>query len=1809
MVARVRNLTSSSSTAEYFHEEGGYYAAAGGDREAARAKAAEHRLASAWYGQGLAALGLKAGQKVSAGTFETLLQGHVIGTGIRLGRKRDGKHEHRPGFDITFSAPKSVSLAALLPTRKHPRGDRGVLRCHDEAVKATLDWIEETLLQTRGYDPATGRRPRVRGRGMAAALFRHIASRNLDPQLHTHAVVANMTRDGEGRWKSIEPTELHRNAILIGAYYRDQLARRLIGKGYSIMPAMAGRMQSFEIAGYDRRVRDAFSTRRKQMEAYMDEKGWDHSQAAAQIAALATRARKAEPLHAMLRTIWANRARELGDLPIVYRSRNRVSLPAVPSALEIVGRAMEHLEERQSVFAAHQLEAHALGHSPGRHTLEAIRDAIAWMVRDRHLVEAGLRRTDRAFVTDRALKAERKVIATMKAGIDEGMALGTERQVVAHLAGAGLTEGQEEAVRTILLTPDRIVGVQGRAGTGKTTMLSHVRELAGKRLAVGLAPSAAAARVLERETDMPARTLQWFLARCRAMDDAGPVIDRLRERFRGAILVLDEASMVSTDQMKSLMRAAEELEVARLVLVGDRSQLRAVEAGQPFRLLQQAGMKTAVMNEILRQREPKLRAAVNAAQEGDPGEAVELLGSSVHEVPWDELGQKAAETWLALDPDTRSRTLLVAPTHELRAEINAVVREALAAEGVLRGGALRIDRLVGLGMTRAEKADVRNYSEGDTVVPNQDLMNYRVKRDEALTVTGIEEDRVLLLHPDGRPRHVVPQKGHVRYRLDVYETQPIEIRAGDRIRWTRNDRKRDLVNGEQSEVVAIGPDRVRFRRTDGRTFSLAHDDPQLRHLDHAWSSTVHGAQGSTADGVIAVLDSGHGALTDQSTFYVEISRARDSAVVLTDNCEQLVEVLEAHTGERATALEAMGEEIGPALDAVRIPDKLPAWSARGEWTELEEKARNEGTILFRVEGYEGLMGRVRRLDERFPDLPAPIREVLDGLLAYDRGCREGDAGAMEFLGLLDVHDERRGALENEAETTDCPIAELEDYRAWREMSERLAANGRALLEEAGERAGEAGPKIAGRLDSLAEILLVDDGVVQFLEVLRGVRDRAKAAGTIPYYADGHGDLLEMAHALAPHRIVPSRARAAVDGVVAEANACKEREAELVALGQEAVALQDWRARLESLARNGPPMLLEDWPAWSQRCEAAAERRREMLDDPDTWQPHLKAIGTEAAATIAMLDRLDRLREHDPAWADLHATRRTILQQARAAGRTRFYHERWDGFVDEVRAFARREGLSGAATAMANRVLAYDGRCREARAAIADFLDGAREHGRRWDILHTQYRRRLRQRPNLSITDYRGYRPLSQFAKALRETAGPFLGEGSRRRHGFDFDRAWDGGACIAAELERLRRHEPLDGFLDVMDRLARVRSESEAGNVLAFHHDDWPGIVGKAEQLKDNEALEAAERRRLQAVLDEHADRAAEWAIVEMLLRDLEELEEDERLLKERAEREGIPLTLLPDWRNWHDANLHFAEDAEAVLADDDLRQNGHWRSHPEVETVLRKAVDAAPERYRLLETEEALVTDMIREERARLRDPQAEHAFQHRWPGNELLVEGDRLRIAYHPRLPDGELVVVAAGLAGGLASEDELELEWISSEPKRDDPYEDTRADELAEGAVRRADWIHEELRNAALMRERPVSSEGFSRLCKGDVVVGDLLCWSEYAPAEPSADDRLARTGRESVVHVEAELLERRAALLPDADVCVLRETARSDDRPCGERYLPLARLTMGGCLRASWVREEDREAEALVQGRSLGEERQELWRQELNMGRYWVMRLTP
>ncbi|MCY4608619.1 MAG: relaxase domain-containing protein, partial [bacterium] len=842
MVATITRLSEAASTVHYF-EQDGYYAK----------NDAEHRKASRWHGKGIEALGLHG--PVKPRRFEEVLSGRIPGSTTRLGRLRDGKHEHRPGLDITFSAPKSVSLEALVHAA--PKASARIIRAHDEAVTSTLDFIERELLETRGWDPATRKRPRIKGHGLVAATFRHYASRNLDPQLHTHSVVANMTRNAEGDWRSADFIRIERAKLLIGAHYRSELRRRLEALGYSTEQTMVGSVPGFEIAGYDRATLKAFSTRRAEALAWVKERNLDDRSAAVmQQAVLYTRKRKDEPSRKELAGIWKARMAELAprnrrvsrgrsasharlDRERWHLERRDALNRQSPSALHAVRRAVEHLEERRTVFTADMLRALAL--APGRWTLPEIDGAIARLREEGHLVEATAARSDLAFVTDRAVTAERAVLRWMKKESDASgrFAIDADR-VHRHLEAGTLNDGQREAVSTLLLSSRHAVGVQGHAGTGKTTMLKQVVELAGAERIVALAPSSSAARTLQRETGLGTRTLQWFLTRYRDVGDGcadDETLGRAREALEGTLLVVDEASFVSMAQMHSLTRITQATGIARVALVGDRAQLRSVEAGQPFRVLQKAGMETAVMDEVMRQRDESLKAAVLHMIDQKPELALEELGPGVLEMDADELGVHAAALWLDLDPQAREATKVLAPTHVRRREITEAIREGLKAEGSLHGRTLEIERYVNLHLTRAQKGDLANWRENDVAVFHADVYGVQAKSGDIFGVIGSEGEKVLLRHPDGKARRVDPSK-YLRYRVDLFETEAIELQAGERIRWTRNDKERSFLNGEEAQVLWIGSKTLRLRTADGRTLNLKHDDPQLHFIDHAWTSTV-----------------------------------------------------------------------------------------------------------------------------------------------------------------------------------------------------------------------------------------------------------------------------------------------------------------------------------------------------------------------------------------------------------------------------------------------------------------------------------------------------------------------------------------------------------------------------------------------------------------------------------------------------------------------------------------------------------------------------------------------------------------------------------------------------------------------------------------------------------------------------------------------------------------------------------------------------------------------------------------------------------
>ena len=370
-------------------------------------------------------------------------------------------------------------------------------------------------------------------------------------------------------------------------------------------------------------------------------------------------------------------------------------------------------------------------------------------------------------------------------------------------------------------------------------------------------------------------------------------------------------------------------------------------------------MQTAVMDEILRQRDPALKEAVEASLAGDVRKAFEKLGSSVAEVKADNIPGAVAARWLRLSPEERENTGVMAPSHALRSAINGHIRERLAREGTIHGPAFQGERLVSHGYTRAEKALAANYAPGDVVAFHRPYKRLGVEKGDERRVVEVDRrsSTVMLEGKDGGTVAWKPNGIAGRHDgAEVYRVEGMELRAGDRVRWTRNDKGLGLVNSRTAEVVSASEDRVSFRLEDGRSLALGRNDPQLRHLDHAWASTVHAFQGRTVDNVIAAMEGDHPHLTTQKSFYVQISRARDRAELVTDDAERLRERLETATGERISALEgiapAMREAPAKGADVVgdttrTTPerDKRPAPEVERDGADAVRRVREPATSV------------------------------------------------------------------------------------------------------------------------------------------------------------------------------------------------------------------------------------------------------------------------------------------------------------------------------------------------------------------------------------------------------------------------------------------------------------------------------------------------------------------------------------------------------------------------------------------------------------------------------------------------------------------------------------------------------------------------------------------------------------------------------------------------------------------------------------------------------------------------------------------------
>ena len=919
-----------------------------------------------------------------------------------------------------------------------------------------------------------------------------------------------------------------------------------------------------------------------------------------------------------------------------------------------------------------------------------------------------------------------------------------------------------------------------------------------------------------------------------------------------------------------------------MALVGDTAQLRAVDAGQPFRLLQKAGMRTATMDEVLRQRDPELLSAVGLARGGEAGEAIRTLGGErVIEAAREDLGREAARRWLALPPGERGDTLLLAPTHAIRRQANEAAREGLAREGRLHGRTLTVDRLVDRRLTRAQAADIASYEPGDTVVLHRD--HYGCRKDDVCVVTGREGGMVAMAHPDGGERRFRPA-GNAAWYLRLCDTERIELCAGDRIRWTRNrkaprarfDRPRapDLVNGGEAEIVEIGSRSVRFRDADGTVFVLALGDPQLRHLDHAYCTTVHAAQGRTARAAIAVLDAGGAA--DTALFHVEISRVSEEFVLLTDDREALVELLESRPGVEDGALEALGVDPArePAVDAHVLADLADDWRA------LQRRAEETDTVPFFLPGYNEVMARAAALSA-VEDLPADMRAPVDAMLTEHEAHLARDRAIRSLMERIGGNWRRWPELGWAARAKGCPVEALPGHAAWR-------AEGTALLAEGRRR------------------LVADGAEARHLRAMPGVREGL--AGAI----------------------------ATLEGIRVRDDALRI-EPGLRALQEEVAALLDMRPDLEERARGlqrsgfAPPTELEDYADWSARCDAAVRRwptMRRGLDGLDLSEDR-------AARLAADVGRLRRLRIHDEAWKRWYAMRLSVVEAARRARALAFHVEGWDAFVDETRSLARRHGLPVAAAAAARAVLDYRRKRLAERAAVDDFLRDARAHRELWDGWRDERTRRAREQPAVSTVDLPDYRPLTEPERGLGETGRTLLEGG--RTYGPHLARIPDAARDVRAALERLAKHDLLDHSVEVRTRLRDAEQAAHGRCVMPFDDGDCAAALEEARRLAGERELEEAARRRLQAEIDEHEARQALWREAVRLLQEMARLSLVDCELDERAGRKRVPRNELPEWPDWRDAGEKLLEDVRALLDEDAAMEV--LQSRPDILERLREAL------------------------------------------------------------------------------------------------------------------------------------------------------------------------------------------------------------------------------------------------------------------------------
>ncbi len=884
-----------------------------------------------WIGQGVERLGLDG--PVQKDDYRALLHGDLA----RFGQKNRPRKSEVIYYDLCFSMPKSISLVAMQ--------DERVKALFLNSVKAHFPRVEKwAQVRDRRGEKWNTEASRATG-NLVGALFLHESSRALDPDLHVHVVIPNLTYDAERRqWLALKPLPLFQRKKLSDAAVLNDMARGLQKMGYEIEASP----ESFEIKGFQRATIEKFSLRSEAIDKKIAEWEADPRELRRvagiygyggkaltetekrQLAALETRPRKVvaarADLAAAMRERFSPEERAFFDGLIEKAKQANTSFwrPSL-SAREAMDHAVAHHFERASVATESELLRESLLHGLGQVTYAEV---------ERQLQREEFIRQGDYLTTQEVLREEAEMVAFVREGRGTCPPLGRRDYVPANKK---LSPEQIAAVRHVLGSYDRVVGIRGAAGTGKTWMMKEaVRGIEeGGRKVFTFAPSASASRgVLREEGFKEADTLARLL-----IDPA------LQERVKEQVIWVDEAGLVSAKQVRALFDLAGRQE-ARVILSGDVRQHQAVERGDALRVLEtHAGMKSAELTTIQRQQNAAYKEVIQSLDARDIDDAFQKLNAmgAIREADGEERYHQLADDYVECRQRKQS-VLVVSPTHAEGNRMTEEIRTRLKEAKLLKPVGREMLSLVNLNWTEAQRREAKRYRPGQIVQFFQNASGFR-KSERLIILEGAGDAALIVRAASGEVRRF--DLSHAG-RFQVFEPRSLEIAKGEAIRVSQNgltlDGKHRLQNGEIRRVK--GFTRAGDLRLDNG-WVIARD---FGHLHHGYAVTSHASQGKSVDQVLVAVNAVSAlAAGSMEQMYVSLSRGRHGVRLYTDNKEAVLEVAKV-SAARPSAHDLANQEAIAKASRSRIARAMREQMRFIARRTLDERRRAEAARTAQTEG-------------------------------------------------------------------------------------------------------------------------------------------------------------------------------------------------------------------------------------------------------------------------------------------------------------------------------------------------------------------------------------------------------------------------------------------------------------------------------------------------------------------------------------------------------------------------------------------------------------------------------------------------------------------------------------------------------------------------------------------------------------------------------------------------------------------------------------------------------------------------------------------